>query len=75
MKPLTQLDRVLRHLNDFGSISQWESITEYGITRLSAIIFILKHEHYPITSEWIHSTNRYGEKSRYKKYYLDNMGA
>ncbi len=70
---MTQLQRVVRHLTDFGSISQWESITEYGITRLSAIIFILKHEHYNITDEWVHTTNRYGEKTKFKRYSLNVM--
>lgn len=68
---LTQRDRILRHLKDFGSITSWQSFTEYGITRLSAIIYNLKHiDGYDFVEEWQTRTNRYGEKTSFKKYIL-----
>lgn len=73
---LTQKDRVLRHLRDFGSITSWESFTEYGITRLSAIIYNLKHiDGYNFDEEWQTSINRYGEKTSFKKYILKEREA
>lgn len=66
----TQKDRILRHLQDYKSVTSWDSFTEYGITRLSAIIFILKKEGYEFTDEWISSKNRYNEKTQFKKYIL-----
>ena len=30
---MTQIEKVLRHMQEFGSISSWEAIMEYGITR------------------------------------------
>jgi hypothetical protein len=66
----TQKDRVLRHMQDYGSITSWDSFTEYGITRLSAIIFVLKEEGCKFTEEWITSKNRYNEKTQFKKYIL-----
>ena len=49
------------------SITSFEAFTEYGATRLSAIIFNLRKNHI-ITDEWIERTNRFGENVRFKKY-------
>lgn len=72
MKRLTQKDRVLRHLEDFGSITSWMAFMDYGITRLSAIIFDLKHKYdVPIDcSERVSRKNRYGEKVSFTNYKL-----
>ena len=68
---LTQLDRIERHLRDFGGITSFESFIEYGITRLSAIIYTLRHKKgYDIRGEWVEKKNRYGEPTRFKKYQL-----
>ena len=36
MKTLTQKDRIIRHLNDKGSITALEAMKEYGIMRLTS---------------------------------------
>lgn len=64
---MSQQTRILRHLRDFGSITTFEAFTEYGATRLSAIIFELRKK-YKITDIWVEKENRYGEKIRFKKY-------
>ena len=67
----TQNDMILRHLQDYGSITTWEAIQEYGVTRLSARIRDIKDKGYIITDEWQSSLNRYGEMVSYKKYSLE----
>ena len=67
----TQNDMILRHLQDYGSITTWEAIQEYGVTRLSARISDIKDMGYIITDEWQSSLNRYGEMVSYKKYSLE----
>lgn len=67
---MTMQDRILKHLNDHGSITSWEAIKEYGCTRLSQYILLAKKIGYAIDDEWIQFTNRYGEKSHYKRYFL-----
>lgn len=67
---ITHQDRILNHLITKGSITSWEAIKEYGITRLSAVIFNLRKE-YNIRSEIEKSTNRYGDKISYAKYILE----
>jgi hypothetical protein len=59
---------ISRHLFDYGNISSWTAYEEYGITRLSAVIFQLKKQGYMFNDEWVHTTNRYGEPTKYKKY-------
>lgn len=62
---------ILRHLEDFGSITSAEAFTEYGNTRLAATIFKLRERGYPITSEWETAVNRYGEQVRFTRYRLE----
>ena len=33
---MTQSERILRHLTDYGSITQGEALQEYGIMRLAS---------------------------------------
>lgn len=67
---ITQCDRVLQHLQDHGSISTLEGITEYGILRLASRINDLKRRGIAISSETKTGKNRYGEKVHYSVYRL-----
>ena len=69
---MTQDERVLRHLKDYGSITSWEAITEYGITRISAVIHRLRKDGYKISTEFKTSQNRYGDKVSYGVYKLED---
>lgn len=44
----SQVSVILKHLKKYGSITSWESIRQYGATRLAAIIKILRNEGYNI---------------------------
>lgn len=61
---------VLKHLLDGGSITSWESIQRYGATRLSAIIFNLKKYGFDIEDKWVEEYDRFGNRTRFKKYWL-----
>ena len=67
---LTQCERILRHLQDFGSISSLEAMQEYGIMRLASRINDLKRMGHKIISITETSKNRYGEATRYSVYML-----
>ena len=69
-KKLTQKDMVLRYLQDYGSITSWEAIKEFGATRISTIIFNLKKDGCVFDEEWVHTTNRYERPVSFKKYIL-----
>ena len=72
MNKMTMKDRILRHLEDYGSITTWDAIMEYGCTRLGHYIYLLRRkDNYNITDEIITGTNRYGDATHYKKYHLN----
>lgn len=63
---------IMLHLRSNGSITSWEAIKEYGATRLSAIIYNLRHKYeMNITNEEIYFVDRYGTKSSFTKYILN----
>ncbi len=63
---------VRMHLEEKGSITTWEAIQLYGATRLSAIIYNLRHKYgMNIKSERVEFTDRFGNKATYCKYLLD----
>lgn len=69
---MTMKERILRHLKDYGSITTWDAIMEYGCTRLGHYIWVLRRkENYSIRDEVITGKNRYGEHTHYKRYYLN----
>jgi hypothetical protein len=69
---MNQCERILRHLEDYGSITSLEAISEYGIMRLASRITDLKKRGHKITSETVSGVNRYGETTYYSKYRLEN---
>lgn len=70
-KKQTHYDRVLKHLQEHGAITSWESIELFGNTRLSATIFDLRQDGFNIKSETITTKNRYGDPTHYTKYTLE----
>ena len=65
-----QVDVIYEHLKTYGSITTWEAIQQYGVTRLSAVIYILKKEGYKIIDEWEIGMNRFDRPVKWKKYIL-----
>lgn len=68
---LTQCQKVLRHIEDYGSISSLEAMTDYGIMRLASRIADLKRQGYPIVSQTRTGLNRYGEPTHYSVYSIE----
>lgn len=62
-------ERILQYMNDFGSITTFQAFTDLGCTRLSEYIRQLRMD-YDIEDKWIETTNRYGEKVRFKEYWI-----
>ena len=63
-------ERVLNYIKTFGEITTFQAFQDLGCTRLSEYIRQLRME-YIIRDEWITTTNRYGEKVQYKRYWLE----
>lgn len=70
MSKVTQSQRVLDYLDEFGSITQLEAWKELGVMRLASRISDLKKRGYPITSKVETVKNRFGENCHVKRYCL-----
>ena len=70
MSKVTQSQRVLDYIDEFGSITQLEAWKELGVMRLASRISDLKKQGYPITSKVETVKNRFGENCYVKRYCL-----
>lgn len=61
----SQTDVVLKHLSERGSITPWEAICEYRITRLGARIWDLRKMGYPIDDVLVHEDGK-----KFSRYFL-----
>lgn len=67
---MTQTERILQYLKDFGSITQLQALSDLGVMRLGARIWDLRQAGYPITRRMVGSKNRYGEAVSFAEYRL-----
>lgn len=67
---MTQNERILRHMRDYGGITSREAFMEYGCTRLSARIKDLREAGHSIHATRETSLNRYGEHVSFARYTL-----
>lgn len=69
MKKTTKKGQVKQHLLKHKSITSWDAIEKYGATRISAIIFTLRHkEGMNIVNDSISMKDRNGNTCNYAKY-------
>ena len=67
---ITQRERIVKYIRDFGSITSFEAYADLGITQLATRIKELKDEGYKFKTEWINSKNKYGKPISFKRYFL-----
>lgn len=71
MPKITQSQRVLEYIEQFGSITQLDALRDLGVMRLASRISDLRGQGYKIISEPEAVTNRFGETCRIKRYSLE----
>lgn len=69
---MSQKEQVLKYLKTNKTITTLECMQELDIVDLQKTIQLLRKE-YTITDEWIHKTNKFGKKIKYKKYKLEGI--
>ena len=62
---------VLNHLKTYGEITPLEALREYGVLRLGAIIFDLRHEGYQIATILETHIKPSGRKGQHALYRLE----
>ena len=65
---MTQKERIVQYMDDFGSITTMEAFSDLGITRLASRIHELVRSGLHIKKEIVTSKNRYGEDVHYTRY-------
>ena len=70
---MTQKERIIDYIKQFGSITSLDAYRDLGITQLGARIDGLKKDGYSFRTEWESGKNRFGDKTDYKRYYLENV--
>lgn len=67
----SQNERILKYLQTHKrGITQLQALEKFGVLRLSGRIHNLREQGYPIMTNIIEVTNRYGEISRVAEYRL-----
>lgn len=67
---VTQAQRILDYIEEFGSITQMDALKDLGVMRLASRISDLKRQGYPILSKMETVKNRFDENCYIKRYYL-----
>lgn len=67
---MTQNERILRHLEEIGTIDPMTALRDYSIMRLAARISDLRSQGYNISCRMVNGKNRFGEKVSYAEYSL-----
>lgn len=65
---MTQRERVLNHLQAYGSITPMEAMQRYGVMRLGARVWDLRAAGHPIRRVMVTGKNRFGEPIHYARY-------
>lgn len=72
---ITQNDKVIMYLQQFGSINPLQALGDLGIMRLASRISDLKSMGYGIEKRMVTGKNRYGESVSYAEYRLKDEEA
>lgn len=65
---MTQKERVLRYMEEFGSITRLEAMRDLGIGDLPSVIRFIRRDGIDVITEDEVGTNRWGEKTIYGRY-------
>ena len=61
---ISQKELTRKHLHEHGAITSWEAIQEYHITRLAAVISLLRDDGYIIDTVPQYTANEDGKRGR-----------
>lgn len=65
---MTQIDRIQKYIEDYGSITTLDAMEDLGIMRLSARISEMRSAGIDVISTYETGMNRYAEPTRYVRY-------
>lgn len=65
---MTQCEMIIQHMEEYGTITSWEAMQEYGIMRLASRIADIRKAGIPIKREMVSQKNRYGDTVTFARY-------
>ena len=68
---MNQCERILKYLDEHGSITRAEAMSECGIANFTARVSDLRRDGVALDVETVTQKNRYGETVTYKRYRID----
>lgn len=68
---MTQCERILKYMRDFGSINPMQAMKDLGVMRLAARVADLKNAGYKISRRTVTGRNRYGNPVSFAEYRLE----
>ena len=68
MMNITQCERIVQYMNEFGCITPLDALSDLGVMRLASRISDLRKAGVPIKKEMVSAKNRYGEAVHFAKY-------
>lgn len=69
---MKQEERILKYMQDFGSITPLQALDDLGVMRLGARIYDLRRAGHTISRRMVTKKNRYGEAVSFAEYRLEN---
>lgn len=67
----TQCERIIKYIEDFGSVTTLDAFLDLGVCRLASRICELRKQGYAIKDKQECVLNRYDEKCYIKRYYIE----
>ena len=67
---MTQCERIIAYIKEFGSISPMEAFRDLGVTKLATRVSEMKMEGIEFEQKYEKAKNRYGESVYYMRYFL-----
>lgn len=67
---MTQCERIIQYIEEFGSITQLDALREFGCMRLASRMCDIKKMGYTVVTTMEKDKNRYGEPISYARYSL-----
>ena len=68
---MSDKQRILKHLQEKGSITPMEALEQYGCYRLGARVFDLRRDGFVINTTIVEGTDRNGEPMKYARYTME----
>ena len=68
---MTQTEKILRHIQEHGSITPLEALREYGVMRLASRMCDIKRAGYSVQKVTETAKNRNGEPVRFARYTIN----